>query len=151
MSGLTEQEILSKHTQSLKEAKDSCHWLARNADPEQVAPRARHYGNLERSLKALEGSCRQMSMMRSDARWTRLGFVYARAMRFAKAKYVGQNWLGFRDLTQLFDLGIRRMDELATAKTGTLGPILPKNTSFLILPDEKPHQSLWTPQGRMMN
>lgn len=92
-----------------------------------------------------------MSMFRSDARWTKLGFVYARALRLIQKKFTAMDWLAFRDLIPLFENGLKRMDELATAKTGRTGPILPQRTDWLILPQNVPKPSLWTPQGRMMN
>ena len=151
MSGLTEQEILSKHKQSLGEGRDACQWLGRNADPEYLAPRGRHYGNLKRALNALEGTCRQLAAFRADTRWTKLGFLYARAMRVAQAKFVRQDWMAFNQMQQLFENGLRRMDELQNAKTGKLGPILPKRTDWMVLPDLQPPQSPWTPQGRLRN
>lgn len=151
MSGLTENEIRSKHVQALKEARDACQRLALNQDPEKAAPRGRHYKNLKKALGELEGSCRQMSMFRSDARWTKLGFVYARAMRTARSMMLKQNWVGFGKLAELFVIGLKRLEDLDTRKTGTMGPILPKRTDWLQLPDVKPHSSLWTPQGRLPN
>lgn len=139
MSGLTEQEIMSKHVQSLKEGKDACQWLAKNADPTYLAPRGRHYGNLKRALNALEGSCRQMAGFRGDTRWLPLGIIYAKAMRLAHRDFLRQNWLGFRSMEKLFENGLKRMDDLATAKTGKLGVILPSRPpDWLILPDHKP-------------
>lgn len=152
MSGLTEAEILTRHSQSLKEAKDQCLWLSQNADPDKIAPRARRYRGLQQALKELEGTCRQLAQFRQDARWIKLGVLYAKAMRTVTKIYEHQNWLAFKELTQLFDNGIVRMEELATAKTGTVGPILPKNpSSWLILPEQRQKQQLWTPQGRMAN
>lgn len=151
MSGLTEREILSRHTQSLGEARDACQWLARNADPEKIAPRNRHYRNLQKALKELEGTCRQMSAYRDDTRWLPLGIFYAKVMRTVTTKYRGMDWLAFGQIAQVFVLGIKKVETLAEAKTGRLGPILPKRTDWLILPDPKTPQTLWTPQGRMMN
>jgi len=152
MSYTSEAEILSRHAQSLKEGRDACQWLARNADPEQAAPRGRHYRHLRTALQELEGTCRQMSMYRADARWTKLGIVYAKAMRIARKKMVKSDWLGFRELTKLFDIGLRHMEELSTAKTGIPGMILPKRPSdWLILPDEYRPQTAWAPPTRAMN
>ena len=138
MSGLTEQEISGKHIQSLKEGKQACELLARNQDPDKVAPRGHIYGNLQRSLKALEGSCRQLAHFRSDARWIKLGVLYARAMRVAQAKMAAEDWAAFGKLGALFEQGLVRMDELANRKTGKVGSILPSRPStWLILPDHK--------------
>lgn len=137
---LTENEILSKHTQALGEAHRACQNLGRNADPEYLAPRGHDYGNLSRALKALEGSARQMAHFRADARWLKLGIVYAKAMRGAQVKFVGQRWGYFNQLMALFELGVRRLDDLQNRKTGTSGPILPTRpaSEWLILPDHKP-------------
>lgn len=152
MSGLTEAEIQTRHLQSLKEAKNECLWLSQNADPEKIAPRARRYRALQQSLKELEGCCRQMAQFRADGRWIRLGVFYAKVMRTVTKAYDFQNWLQFKEIAKVFDLGIVRENELATAKTGTLGPILPHNpSSWLVLPEPRAKQQLWTPQGRMAN
>lgn len=152
MSGLTEQEILDRHMQSLNEAIQVCGWLSSNADPDRAAPRGRHYSKLKQALKELEGSARQMSHFRADTRWLKLGMIYAKAMRFAQRKFVAQKWLAFQELSKLFELGKVRMDELATVKTGRkLGALLPKRTDWLIMPEHNPPANLWLPQGRMMN
>lgn len=152
MSGLSEVEILSKHKQSLSEARDACLWLAKNQDPEYIAPRGRHYRNLRTALKELEGTCRQLSMFRSDARFTRLGMVYAKAMLIARKHFVVHNWKAFKQLSDLFIRGLVEMEALSTRRTGALGPILPQRPSdWIIMPEVKPQQRLWTPQGRQMN
>lgn len=138
MSALTQQEILTKHTQCLKEARDACLSLARNADPEYIFPRGRLYGNLKRALQQLEGTCRQMAAYRNDTRWTKLGFVYARAMRVAQAKYVSQRWIAFKEMAEIFTQGLTRMNDLANKKTGRTGIILPKSYDWLTLPDLQP-------------
>lgn len=136
---LSENEILDRHQQALGEARRACQHLGRNADPEYLAPRGAHYAHLTRSLKALEGSCRQMAHFRSDARWLRLGIHYARQMRTVQAKFVGQQWAWFNEFKALFELGERRLAELRDAKTGVSGAILPKRASeWLILPDTTP-------------
>lgn len=135
---LTEAEILSRHHQALGEARGACQRLGRNADADYLAPRGHDYGELRRALKALEGSSRQMAHFRADARWVKLGIVYAKAMRAAQAKFVGQRWSYFNELTALFELGLRRMNDLKDNRTGRLGAILPTQpTDWLILPDLK--------------
>lgn len=140
MSGLTQQEILDKHGQCLKEGKDACTLLAKNADPTYIFPRGHLYGKLRRALTALEGSCRQMSMMRDDTRWTQLGFVYAKALRMAQTKFNAQDWLGLGKMGDLFDIGLKRMDDLANRKTGKSGVIMPDRYDWLVLPDHKTQQ-----------
>ncbi len=133
---LTEADVLSKHTQALKEASECCQLLARNADPEKAAPRGHIYGNLRRALTSIEGTCRQMCYFREDTRWIKLGILYANAMRKCSQMFANQNWMGFGQIRKLFDEGLRRMDDLANLKTGQRGPILPtKPTGWLIMPD----------------
>ena len=135
---LTESEILARHMQALSEARIACERLGRNADPEYLAPRGHDYGNLRRALQALEGSARQMAHFRADTRWVKLGILYARALRSAQVKFVGQRWVWFKELITLIDLGQRNMQALRDSKVGQCGPILPtKPTDWLILPDLK--------------
>ncbi len=148
MSGLTEQEIIDKHIQSLKEGEDACKRLFINVDPEKAAPRGVLYGRLRRSLQELEGTCRQMAAWRDDVRWTKLGFVYARAMRVAQAEMTAHNWAAFGELSKLFQIGLVRMDELKNRKTGKIGPILPTGpVTWTQIPDIKLYR---TPQ-RIVN
>ena len=140
---LSETDIIDRHKQALGEAHRACQRLGRNADPDYMAPRGHDYSNLRRALQALEGSCRQMAHFRADARWIKLGVVYAKAMRTAQAKFVGQRWAYFNELTKLFELGQRSMEDLQSRKTGRLGAILPSQpTDWLVLPDlriPRPH------------
>jgi hypothetical protein len=140
---LSEAEVFDRHSQALGEARRACQHLGSQLDPDKVAPRGRHYGELSRSLKALEGSCRQLSHMRADARWVKLGVVYARVLRAMQRKFVGQRWQWFRDLTAVFELGERRLAELRDTKTGKLGPILPERPSNWLIFPEQPR--LFTP------
>jgi hypothetical protein len=147
MSGLTEQEIIDRHVLALKDASEACRILHSNADPERATLRGPLYRKLKNALTALEGSCRQMAAFRSDTRWTKLGFVYARAMRAAQANMTAHNWLAFGELRKLFENGLVSMTDLKDRKTGKTGTILPQRTDWLILPDHKPYR---TPR-RMLN
>lgn len=143
---LSENEILDRHIQSLKEALDHSTWLGGQQDECMAAPRGGHYVRLRRALSELEGSARQMAHFRADARWVRLGTVYAKAMRVAQAKYIGQNWKAFWMMRQIFENGLRTCDELAHRKTETRGPILPSNPSdWIILPDWNPYDGAMRP------
>lgn len=134
----TEQDIIDRHMQALGEAQRACQRLGRNADPDFLAPRGHDYGNLKRALQALEGTARQMCHWRQDTRWLKLGILYAKAMRLAQVKFVGQRWAAFNEMTKLFDRGLREMEELKTRRTGQIGPVLPSRpTDWLILPDHK--------------
>jgi hypothetical protein len=149
MAGLTETEIFAKYVQSLKEARDQCVWLNTQQDPDLIGPRGWRYGKLRTALNELEGCCRQIAHFRSDTRWVRLGVVYARAMRTVQAKYIGQDWAAFGKLTELFDRGLRDMEELRNRRVGRRGAILPTQpTDWLVLPDWKPPQRMFVPTGR---
>ena len=139
MSALSEAEIVDRHRQALGEARTACQMLARQADPDQIAPRGRHYRMLKDSLKALEGSCRQLAHYRADARWLKLGIVYAKAMRTVQRAFVGQRWADFGSMTSLFEMGLRNMVDLKDQRTGKRGAILPSRPSdWLVLPDHRP-------------
>lgn len=138
MSGLSEIEIIDRHSQALGEARTACQMLARQVDPELIAPRGHHYVSLKEALNMLEGSCRQLAHYRSDARWLQLGIVYAKAMRTAQRAFVGQRWQDFGMMTALFERGQRNMADLKDRRTGKKGAILPSNpSSWLVLPDHR--------------
>lgn len=149
MSDLTEAEILSKHQQSLKEARHHCAELARCADPMIIAPRGWRYTKLRTALQELEGTCRQMAHWREDARWLKLGIVYAKAMRTVQARFTLHDWQAFGKLVALFDKGLVSMEGLRDSRTGRSGMILPSQpTDWLILPDSTPVQRGWVQAGR---
>lgn len=128
---LTESEILSKHEQSLSEARHACQMLARSQDPELLMVRGPHYRALKQALEELEGSARQMATMRSDARWLRLGILYGGVLISAKNQWMLRGWRWFGKLTALFDKGLVSLDELRNRKTGVPSsqPILPQRAS----------------------
>jgi hypothetical protein len=143
MNTVTQQELLAKHKECLKQGKEVCIQLAKNADPAYLFPRGHLYGQLRRALTQLEGTCRQLAANRDDTRWTKLGFVYARGLRMAQVKFNNQEWLFFRKFQELFEQGLVHMNDLATRKTGKSGIILPQRYDWLVLPDHK------TPQQRL--
>lgn len=146
---LTEADILDRYEQSLGEADRACQQLGRNADPEYLALRSPDYLSLQDSLKLLEGCCRQMSAFRSDARWIKLGVMYARAMRIVRSLFEKQKWQSFREIRPLFRNGLVIMEDLRDKRTGKAGPVLPtQSTEWLQLPDLKPINSA---PRRMMN
>lgn len=146
---LTEQEILDRHAQSLKEARDCCQWLNAQQDDTNHAPRGARYVALRKALDQLEGSARQMAHFRGDARWIRLGTVYARAMQMAQRKYIGQNWGFFGQMIAIFDKGMHSLDELANRKTEVRGTILPQRPSdWIIMPEWKPFGGVLGPKER---
>ncbi len=149
MSDLTEREILDRHRQSLFEARDHCLWLATQQRDDFAAPRGARYTKLRKNLKELEGSARQMAHFRGDARWIRLGTVYAKAMPIAQRNYIAQKWKTFGELVQIFEKGIRSCDEIANKKTGVSGLILPNRPAdWLVMPDWQPYGGVLGPPMR---
>jgi len=135
-----EREILDRHLQSLGIARGCCQRLGRQADPDKAAPRGPDYTLLKEQLDLLEGSCRQIAHYRGDARWLRLGILYAKTRRSAQAAFIGMRWKWFGELAALFEQGLVNMIELRDGKTGrpSSSPILPRNPSaFLHLPDHR--------------
>jgi hypothetical protein len=136
---LTEAEIIDRHIQALKEAKDACEKLIRNADPEFISPRGPHYKALRTALEHAEGCARQMNYHREDNRWLPLGFIYAKVMRLAQKYQVRQEWLKFGEFIPLFDLSLRRMQEILDIRTNRSGPIISRNpAAFINLKDHIP-------------
>lgn len=128
MSDLTEMECLSKHKEALGEAHRACQHLGRNAGEGVLKPRGHDFHMLKTALKELEGSARQVAHYRADARWLRLGILYARVAMKCQVWFVGQRWKNFHDLMPLFINGQGQLEQLQ-GKTGTLGPILPQRAS----------------------
>lgn len=138
MSDLTEAECLSKHRSALGEAHRACQLLGQNAGEGVLKPRGHDFHMLKTALDELEGSARQIAHFRTDARWLRLGILYAKTLKQCQARFVGQRWKFFHDLMPLFVDGAARLEQLQ-ARTGVLGPILPQRASeWLIMPDYKP-------------
>lgn len=135
---LTEADILDRYRQSLGEAAQASKNLARNADPERAPPRGRDYAILKRSLTTLEGCCRQMGTWRGDARWIRLGALYAKILLQTQPKFVLQRWAWFGALPAHFEHGLAALKDLKDRRTGLLSstPILPNRASeWLAMPE----------------
>ena len=131
-----EAEFLSKHKDALKKARECCERLKLNADHDTAAPRGALYLDLAFANKELEGTCRQMFHWRGDdARWLRLGAVYANAAKLA-AKYLRmERWRAFGELAKVYELGLRRVDDLGDRPNGRLGKlILPGDISPWFVP-----------------
>lgn len=138
---LSEAEVLDRHQQALGEAHAACQRLGASADPDRIMLRQGQYAALQKALKHLEGSCRQMAHFRSDARWVRLDTLYARLIHASQAKFVGQDWAWFSKIMPVFERGLRSMNDLKDMRTGRLTsqPILPANpSSWLVFPDYRP-------------
>ena len=120
-----EPEFLAKHKDALKKAHECCEQLKLNADHDRVAPRGALYLDLVFANRELEGTCRQMFHWRGDdARWLRLGAIYANAAKLA-AKYLRlEDWKRFGELAGLYELGLRRIDDLGDRPNGRLGKLI---------------------------
>lgn len=141
MSGTTETEIFGILSDSLKSAAEDCEKLA--WDPR----RGWIYDRFRKSLKAIEGACRQAYYWRDyDARWLQLGrlapFVHERSGRWLRGNaillpdgavtYTGGSIAGRKRAQPEFAWlanKLREMHAIAerirTAATGRIGPILP--------------------------
>lgn len=132
MSRLTEVEILSRLRASLGEAIQASKDLAiksRVGSP---------YSRLRDHLALIEGCCRQMAMWRGDYRWLPFGVAMANCHKRSgdmlrghledgvfipwSTGVINQN---FVKLGAELGVVLEYLNTMATAKTGTLGPILP--------------------------
>lgn len=114
---LTESEILSQHRGQLRIAFEACERLKMNAV--EPRPRGHDYRQLKDATAKLEGTCRQMFHWRGDeAEWLRLGAIYARAAKTAHRLFLAESWALFGSLAELFQAGMRRVDDLAERPTG---------------------------------
>jgi hypothetical protein len=125
---LTEPELLSQHRAQLRIGLEACQKLKMNAV--EPSPRGQAYADLVDALKKLEGTCRQMFHWRGDdARWIKLGAVYARALPLVQRLRLMEKWAAFGSLEDLFELGLRRVTDLAERPTG-------RSQGKLILPGD---------------
>jgi hypothetical protein len=120
MSDLTEGEIFSCMVENFKKAASCCDRLVK------LPVMGQAYGELRKSLKLIEGCCRQVGHWREDSRWFPLGI----AMEMAHEKAGG--WLRGRRPRKLFGmlgdnlrLGANLAEHLRHDKTGIKGAILP--------------------------
>jgi hypothetical protein len=112
-----EPEFIAKHKEALAQAYEACQALKMNAvDP---APRGWHYQRLVAANKELDGTCRQLFHWRGDdARWLKLGAIYTRASKVAARCLMLEKWAEFHQLAALYELGARRLMEMAERPTG---------------------------------
>lgn len=125
-----EHEFVAKHRDALKLARECCEKLKMNAV--EARPRGRLYADLVKANKELDGTCRQLFHWRGDdARWLQLGSIYAKASKVAARLMLREKWALFADLAGLYELGLRRVDDLAGRPTGRAGGklILPGDIS----------------------
>lgn len=138
MTNLTETELFDRMRQSLGEADRACEALGRNADPDHIALRGKHYIALKTALEHMETSARQIATMREDGRWLRLGAVYGRTRIRLQPIFMKGRWSLFTELRKMFEGGRRAIDDL-DVRTGVIGPILPQRASeWLWMPPANP-------------
>lgn len=158
MSILTEQEIFECLTHNLILAANDCDILAVSPSKGVV------YDRFRKELELVEGACRQAAAWRADARWLVLG------MQMAQCHSRAGNWLrgavGSDGVRRKFPDGVRQplfsrlaeilrealvnVDRTKTARTGILGPILPKPPASYTLP--APHgPAPVAPQGGLLH
>lgn len=119
---LSESEILSQHQASLRQARELCLELQRNAV--ETRPRGAVYMDLKDCCKRLEGSARQAGHWRGDYRWFNLGIYYAKVQKQIRKSFVVGRWMDFGQFALIFAKGLRCLDELATRPTGHAGTLI---------------------------
>ena len=119
---LSEHEIITQHQSSLRQARELCVQLQRNAV--ETSPRGLRYIELTETCKRLEGSARQAAHWRGDARWLRLGIFYSQVQKRVRKSFVDQRWMDFGQFALIFEKGLRTLDDLATRKTERKGTLI---------------------------
>jgi hypothetical protein len=123
MSELTEREIFDCLRTNLRSAAADCDLIARQPISGPIFDRMR------KSLKLVEGACRQAAYWREDARWLPLGVkmeeVHQRARTWLHRPTVSSKKL-FALLGDVLRKLLRDVDNLEFMATGRTGLILPK-------------------------
>lgn len=118
---LYEREIFDVMKQNLRSAAADCDMIARFPQSGVAFTRMR------RSLKLVEGACRQAAQWREDARWLPAG------IKMEEAHQIARVWLHrpsahskkmFTGLGQVLRQFLREIERLETMKTGKTGSIL---------------------------
>ncbi len=118
---LTEKEIFDQMKSQLRSAIADCELIAKY--PRSGAP----FISLRKSLKLVEGCCRQAAHWREDARWLGVG------LQFEKAHQIARSWLHcpsiktkkmFTLLAAALRSNLVQLQRLETAATGHVGAIL---------------------------
>ena len=126
-----ETEFLTRHKDDLKRGAELCRLLQKNAI--EPAPRERHYLELRLICRRLEGTSRQMAHERGDDfRWLSLGNHYVEVGKMILRLRRTGKWMAFADLAKVFEVGLRRIDMLATQATGLTS--ISGTQPFLVLP-----------------
>ena len=121
MSDLTELESFDCLRTNLRSAAQNCVNLAK------LPAQGPTYRKLIDELRLIEGSARQIAAFRFDMRWSQFGYEMARfhdrigeCIRSRAARKI------FLEMAKMMRAKLVEADKLRTAKTGKLGPILPK-------------------------
>lgn len=133
---LTESEVIDRMKTSLGEAIQASSDLAVRSEG------GRPYARLRDNLALIEGCCRQMAMFRGDGSWLPFGVYMAECHKRAGGWLRGYTKNGmhivyapghlneaFVSLAAQLTAIRQAVDVKQTAKTGTLGPVLPATPS----------------------
>lgn len=120
---LTEQEILNRLKESLKEAAVDADRLG-NGERGDIYPRFRE------NLRLVDGCCRQMSGWREDLRWSAFG-VYMHELQPRVGRWIVEKQPGwkFKSVAEILRFALAQALGLETKKTGRVGMILPEMAS----------------------
>ena len=123
MGALTETEIFDCLKSNLRSAAADCDLIARQPVSGPIFDRMR------KSLKLVEGACRQAAYWREDARWLPLGIkmeeAHQRARTWLHRPSVSSKKL-FTKLGDVLRQLLRDIERLEFMATGRVGAILPK-------------------------
>lgn len=123
MSALTEQEIFDCLKSNLRSAASDCDLIAR----QPVS--GLYFDRMRKSLKLVEGACRQAAYWRQDARWLPLGIKMEEAHQRARIwlhRPTVQSKKLFTKLGDVLRQLLRDVEGLEFLATGRVGAILPK-------------------------
>jgi hypothetical protein len=131
MGALTEVEIFSRMSESLKAAISHCRTLAERRSHEPT------YNLLRHELLAIEGCCRQASVWREDTRWLPVGLMMAEVHKKAGEWLRGYKIPGqlgrvypsrkvFNLLAANLEAILKQSEILKNGATGRVGMILPE-------------------------
>lgn len=119
MAHLTEQEILSRLKESLKEG-------AADADRLAAGERGDIYPRFRENLRLIDGCCRQMAGWREDTRWSPFG-VKIRELQMRVGRWLVEKepaWR-FKSVGEILRHALAQAMDLETKKTRKRGIILP--------------------------
>ena len=127
MSDLTENEIFSCLKTNLRSAATDCDIIAKQ--PVSGV----HFDRMRKSLKLVEGACRQAAMWREDARWLQPG-LYAEEAHQRARLWLHRPSVSSKKLFTKLGEALRKMladiEKMEKAATGRSGLILPASMTM---------------------